>query len=124
MSNPTKILLQTTIPTVEDDWSIARFSRLRACLAGLRDRAGAPLFEVTARDRGRVDAPDPILSNLDNLAVDSLWLFAVDTGDGLTEEDCGAISRFRRAGAFGLPAFSHPIPPALDSLLAESTLNR
>ena len=27
MTEPTKILLQTTIPTTEDDWSIARFSR-------------------------------------------------------------------------------------------------
>src|SRR5262249_23166662 len=27
-----------------------------------------------------------------------LWLFAVDTGNGLTSEDCQAISRFRRLG--------------------------
>jgi hypothetical protein len=107
MSNPTKILLQTTIPTVEDDWSIARFSQLRACLAGLRDLAGAPLFEVTARDRGRVDAPDPLLSNLDKLDVDSLWLFAVDTGDGLTKEDCQGISRFRKRGGSILAARDH-----------------
>src|SRR5207244_2362483 len=29
---------------------------------------------------------------------DQLWLFAVDTGDGLTSEDCAAITRFRRKG--------------------------
>jgi hypothetical protein len=29
MSKPIKILLQTTIPTVEDDWHIGRFSLLR-----------------------------------------------------------------------------------------------
>jgi hypothetical protein len=54
VSKPAKILMQTTIPTVEDDWSIARFSRIRACLAGLRDASGATLFEVTARDRGAI----------------------------------------------------------------------
>ena len=36
------ILLQTTIVPTPDDWSIARFSRLRALLEGLRD----------ARERG------------------------------------------------------------------------
>jgi hypothetical protein len=107
MPNATKILMQTTISTVEDDWAIARFSRLQACLAGLRDLSGAPLFEVTARDRDRVDAPDPILSNLHNLEFDSLWLFAVDTGDGLTQEDCRGISLFRKRGGSILSTRDH-----------------
>jgi hypothetical protein len=98
MSQPGKILLQTTIPTVIDDWHIGRFSLLRDYLAGLRDMAGAPLFEVTARDRDPTGAPDSVLSQLDTSSFDEMWLFAVDTGDGLTEEDCGAISRFRQRG--------------------------
>lgn len=98
MSRPAKILLQTTIPSIADDWSISRFSRLGACLAGLRDGVGAPLFEVTSRDRGPLGLPDPVLANLDNEGFDSLWLFAVDSGDGLTKEDCAGISLFRKRG--------------------------
>jgi hypothetical protein len=107
MSKPTKILMQTTIPTVEDDWSIARFSRLRGLLAGLRDLSGTALFEVTARDRGPVGIPDPVLSNLNNLDFESLWLFGVDTGDGLTKEDCQGISLFRQRGGGILATRDH-----------------
>ena len=46
-----KILLQTTIPTMEDDWSIARFSCLGALLGGQRAASGNPLYAVTMRDR-------------------------------------------------------------------------
>ncbi|MGC1302258.1 MAG: hypothetical protein WA840_07780 [Caulobacteraceae bacterium] len=98
MANPTRILLQTTIPTTEDDWHIGRFSLLREHLAGLRGPDDAPLYEVVARDRGPVGAPDPVLSTLDTSSFDELWLFAVDTGDGLDPGDCAAISRFRRRG--------------------------
>ena len=98
MSQPNRILLQTTIPTVIDDWHIGRFGLLRNYLAGLRGMAGTPLFEVTARDRDPLGAPDSVLSQLDTSSFDELWLFAVDTGDGLTEEDCAAISRFRQRG--------------------------
>ena len=98
MTRPPKILLQTTIPTTDDDWRIERFSMLRDHLAGLRDADGAPAFEVVARDRGPMGAPDPVLSTLDTSDFDQLWLFAVDTGEGLTAEDCGGISRFRARG--------------------------
>lgn len=98
MSGPHRILLQTTIPRIEDDWHIGRFSLLRDYLAGLRGADGAPLFEVTARDREPPGAPDSVLSALDHSTFDELWLFAVDTGNGLTEDDCGAISRFRQRG--------------------------
>jgi len=98
MARPAKILLQTTTPTTEDDWGIARFSRLGALLREQRDDSGQPLYEVTMRDRGPVGQPDPVLSTLDQSGFDQLWLFAVDTGDGLTQEDCAAISRFRRRG--------------------------
>jgi len=93
-----KILLQTTIPTTADDWSIARFSRLAALLRDERDGAGHPLYEVTTRDREPLGQPDSILSTIDHSDFDALWLFAVDVGDGLTDEDCEAISRFYRRG--------------------------
>jgi hypothetical protein len=95
---PIKILMQTTIPTTEDDWSIARFSRLGALLAEQRDDQGSALYEVTMRDRDPLGWPDSVLSAIDQGDYDQLWLFAVDTGDGLTVEDCEAISRFRKHG--------------------------
>jgi hypothetical protein len=98
MTAPVKILLQTTIPPVEDDWHIGRFSLLRDYLSGLRDARGAPLFEVFARDRDRAEGPDPVLSTLDTSDYDQLWLFAVDTGAGLDPADCAAIGRFRKRG--------------------------
>jgi hypothetical protein len=98
MSKPAKILLQTTIPFTADDWHIGRFSLLRAYLAGLTDGDGNPLFDMTARDRDPLGQPDAVLSTLDQSNFDELWLFAVDTGDGLTVEDCAGISGFRRRG--------------------------
>lgn len=97
-ARPTRILLQTTIAKTEDDWSIARFGLLRDLLAAASDDAGRPLYAVEARDRAAMGEPDPVLSRLDESDFDQLWLFAVDVGDGLTEADCGAISRFRAAG--------------------------
>jgi hypothetical protein len=95
---PKKILMQTTIPTTEDDWSIARFSKLGALLSDARDAGGNPLYEVTMRDRDPAGRPDSLLSTLDASDFDQLWLFAVDTGNGLASEDCAAISRFRESG--------------------------
>jgi len=93
MPQPTRILLQTTIPFTEDDWHIGRFSRLAQHLADL------PGVEVTARDRGAPPGEtDPVLGALDTSDFDQLWLFAVDVGDGLNAEECAAIGRFRRAG--------------------------
>jgi hypothetical protein len=98
MSSPIRILLQTTIPGTADDWNIGRFSMLRDYLAGFTDEDGAPLCDVTARDRIATGSPDPILSTIDRSDFDELWLFAVDTGDGLDPEDCAAIGRFREDG--------------------------
>jgi hypothetical protein len=90
---PIRILLQTTIPTIEDDWHIGRFSRLRDHLAGLDG------VEVVARDRATPPGEtDPVLGSLDRSEFDQLWLFAVDTGDGLNSDECSAISRFRKQG--------------------------
>jgi len=94
-----KVLLQTTIPMTEDDWHIERFSMLRDYLASLQDEAGNPLCEVVARNR-EADAigNDPVLSTLDQSDFDEMWLFAVDTGNGLTEKECAAIGAFREKG--------------------------
>ena len=92
------VLLQTTIAPNADDWSIGRFELLRQVLSGSLGSDGKPLFNVTARDRGPVGQPDPVLSKLHESAFDELWLFAVDTGDGLRPEDCEGISLFRRRG--------------------------
>lgn len=102
-----RILLQTTIPYTEDDWHIGRFSMLRDHLSGLSGPDGLPLFEVTARDRDPLGFPDGVLSTLDSSGFDELWLFAVDTGDGLTAEDCQAIGRFRSRGGGLLVARDH-----------------
>ncbi|SFM69060.1 hypothetical protein [Variovorax sp. OV329] len=92
------LLLQTTIEDEPDDWNVSRFSLLTAYLGALQDEQGRPAFRVTARNRGPRSAPDPVLSRLDESDVDQLWLLAVDTGDGLTPEDCAAIGRFRGKG--------------------------
>jgi hypothetical protein len=94
-----KILLQTTIAEHADDWSIGRFSLLA-------DELRAAGHHVTARNR--VDgADDPVLSRLDELDYDQLWLMAVDVGDGLTAADAAAILRFRANGGGVLTARDH-----------------
>jgi hypothetical protein len=98
IGDPIKILLQTTIPTTEDDWSIARFSLLGQFLGDQQNANGRPIFEVTMRDRETLGSPDSVLSTLDKSDFHEMWLFAVDVGDGLTPADCAAISRFRNNG--------------------------
>lgn len=93
-----KLLLQTTIEGDPDDWNVDRFSQLRSFLSGLQTQEGQPAFQVVARNRTKRGEPDPVLSNLEESDFDQLWLLAVDGGDGLTSEDCQAISRFRRRG--------------------------
>src|SRR5262249_18362105 len=44
------------------------------------------------------DGNDTVLSVLDQTDVDELWLFAVDTGNGLTSADCEGITRFHQRG--------------------------
>jgi hypothetical protein len=71
MAKPIRILLQTTIPPSEDDWTIKRFSLLRNYLASLKDEAGNLLCEVTARNR-ESNADDPVLSNLNRCDFNEL----------------------------------------------------
>jgi hypothetical protein len=99
MTNPIRILMQTTIPFAEDDWHIGRFSLLRDELISLKDETGNPLYEVTTRDRVvNAAGNDPVLSTLDTSDFKELWLFAIDTGNGLTVTDCQGITRFRQRG--------------------------
>lgn len=106
MAKPIKVLLQTTIPNIEDDWNISRFSMLRDYLASLKDEEGNNLFEVTARDR-HSKGDEAVLLSLDQSEIDELWLFAVDTGEGLTPKECAAITRFRQRGGGILATRDH-----------------
>ena len=108
MSKPIRILLQTTIPAIDDDWNIDRFSLLREYLSSLTDEQGRARYEVTARDRETgAGGNDPILGTLDQTDFNELWLFAVDTGDGLTSADCEGITRFRQRGGGLLTTRDH-----------------
>jgi hypothetical protein len=108
MNNPVQILLQTTIPAIADDWNIDRFSLLREHLSSLRDEQGRPRYQVTARNREEDPAGnDPVLSALDSSHFDELWLFAVDTGNGLTQADCEGITRFHKRGGGILSTRDH-----------------
>lgn len=108
MSKPTRVLLQTSIPEVQDDWNIDRFSLLAEHLRSLTDGQGRALCEVTTRNREVDDhGNDRILSRLDETDFDQLWLFALDNGDGLTAADCHGITRFRQRGGGILSARDH-----------------
>ena len=98
MTQPIRILLQTTIEHTDNDWHIGRFSLLREYLESLRADDGEPLCRVIARDRDPIGAPDSVLAALDRSQFDELWLFAVDTGNGLHEQDHAGILRFHAQG--------------------------
>jgi hypothetical protein len=101
-----RILLQTTTPARPDDWSIDSFSLLRLHLETPGARAGP--VEVTARNREVSGAgSDPVLAGIDESDFDELWLFAMDSGAGLTAEEYAAIRRFRRRGGGLVTARDH-----------------
>jgi hypothetical protein len=106
MRRPIRILLQTTIPTPEDDWHVGRFSLLGKHLGSLKNREGRPLCDVLSRDRD-LNGDDGVLSRLDATDFDELWLFAVDAGDGLSRADCQGITRFRQRGGGILATRDH-----------------
>jgi hypothetical protein len=96
-----KILLQTTIPKIDADWHIGRFSVLAEVLR-------ADGHEVVARDREpQSDGSDPVLSSLDRSDFDELWLIAADRGNGLSPADVRGILRFRERGGGVLTARDH-----------------
>ncbi len=106
MERTVRILIQTTTPARSDDWSVDSLTLLRGHLSRLRD--GGTRFAVTARNRETpAGVPDPLLSRLDETSFDELWLFALDTGEGLTSEDCAGIARFRRLGGGVLATRDH-----------------
>ena len=108
MGRPINILVQTTIPAITDDWNIDRFSLLRDHLDSLTHESGEPLYNLAARNREvNVDGNDAVLSVLDTTDFDELWLFAVDSGKGLTVADCQAITRFRQRGGGLLTTRDH-----------------
>ena len=108
MKKRIQVLLQTTIAPVEDDWNINRFSLLRNHLSSLTDDEGNSIFEIIARDREtNEDGDDRVLSVIDETEFDELWLFAVDTGNGLTVADCQGITRFRQRGGGILTTRDH-----------------
>lgn len=106
MARAVRILVQTTTPGAPDDWSVARFSLLTEHLASLWE--DGTRFDVTARNReSGPNRDDPLLASLDRSQFDELWLFALDTGDGLTTAECRAITRFRRRGGGILTTRDH-----------------
>ena len=108
MNKRIQILLQTTIPAIEDDWNIKRFSLLRDQLSSLTDHDGNAIVEVTARTReANEDGSDRVLSILDETKFHELWLFAVDSGNGLSIADCEGITRFRQRGGGILATRDH-----------------
>lgn len=108
MNHPLRILLQTTIPTTEDDWSISRFSLVHQFLSSLKDESGNSMCSVVSRDRqSDINGNDPVLSTLDRSEFDELWLFAVDTGNGLGNQDCQGITKFRQRGGGILATRDH-----------------
>jgi hypothetical protein len=108
MKKPIRILLQTTIPAIEDDWHIGRFSLLSEHLSILKDSEGHALCEVMARNcEKNAEGNDQVLSRLDSTDFNELWLFAVDAGDGLTVSDCEGITRFRQRGGGILATRDH-----------------
>jgi hypothetical protein len=95
-----RILLQSTITASPDDWDIGRFSLLA-------DELRAAGHDVTTRDRTNRVGDDNVLSRLDSLGYEQLWLMAVDVGDGLTDAEADAIVRFRENGGGVLAARDH-----------------
>jgi hypothetical protein len=81
-----RVLLQTTIPsTPDDDWTIERFSMLHRLLV----ECG---HDVTSRNK------EESLVAIDRSAFDQIWLLAADTGQGIAEVECEALTRFRTTG--------------------------
>lgn len=93
------ILVKTTIPPVEDDWNVGRFSRLTAFLSSMEDEQGQRLYAVSARDR--VEDPSGDDEDLKSAAegwFDQIWLIATDVTNALTNRDIEWLEEFRKRG--------------------------
>ena len=62
---------------------------------------------MIARNRTNRGDDDLVLSHIDELNINQLWLMAVDVGDGLTTADAYAIQRFRENGGGVLTPRGH-----------------
>ena len=63
---------------------------------------------MVARDReADENGDDLVMAALDRSNFDELWLFAVDTGNGLSRRDCAGITRFRKRGGGILATRDH-----------------
>lgn len=86
-----RILLKTTIASVEDDWHIGRFSLLTAHLRQLG-------HDVDAADRREDAGSDVDLLRAREGEFDQLWLFGTDVTGALTDRDINNIGSFRGRG--------------------------
>ncbi len=103
-----KILLQKTIPYIQDDWSIERFSTLAEILSDSSDDNGNRKFDVVSRNLdNHGNNGDRVLTRLDEADFDQLWLFGVDVGSGISPMECEAIARFRARGGGLLTSRDH-----------------
>lgn len=93
-----RILLKTTIPFVEDDWHIGRFSLLTEHLSSLKGADGKRLYEVSAANRVTPQAGDSDLEAAALGAFDQVWLIATDTVDALTDGDVHNLQAMRARG--------------------------
>lgn len=97
---------QTTTPARPNDWSTDSLTLLREYLASLTED-GTRLGVVARNREVAPGTPDPQLSRLDESDFDELWLFALDSGDGITAEECEGITRFRERGGGILTTRDH-----------------
>src|SRR5205085_3408861 len=88
------------------DWSIGSFSLLGREIEALRAESG-PVSVVARNREAKPSGVDPVLCEIDRSDFDELWLFGLDTGDGLVPDECAAIGRFRRRGGGLLTARDH-----------------
>ena len=93
----TRILLQTTIATTEDDWHIGRFSLLARHLENCTDAAESR-HDVAARDRIEADGDDVDLIAAARGEFDQIWLFGVDVVNALSKGDLANLAAFRDGG--------------------------
>jgi hypothetical protein len=95
-----RILLQSTIRRVEDDWHIGRFALLAEELRRAAD--------VVARDlEPDAQGDDPVLSGLSRSDFDEAWIMGVDPGRGLSPRDIAGLNAFHAAGGGLLTARDH-----------------
>lgn len=98
--NMSKILIQTTIPEISDDWNVQRFSKLAGVLGDEHS--------VTMRNLQRsADGVDETLARLREFDFDQVWIMGVDTGDGLNSQEVAGLSQYWSTGRGLLIARDH-----------------